>query len=57
MASVDVEYCAACRLVGTAIETRRVLADRLCEYDEIAGVRVEPAQENVPRVSVEGDRT
>lgn len=56
MVSVDVEYCAPCRLAGTAITTRRVLADRLRGYDEIESVRVEPTQEDVFCVSVEGDR-
>jgi len=56
MVRVDIEYCAPCRLAGTAVTTRRVLADRLRGYDEIEGVRVEPTQEEVFGVTVGGDR-
>jgi hypothetical protein len=56
MVGVDVEYCAPCRLAGTTMTTRRVLADRLREYDETESVRVEPTQEDVFCVSVDGDR-
>jgi len=56
MVSVDIEYCAPCGLAGTAVTTRRVLADRLGGYDEIESVRVEPTHEMVFGVSIRSDR-
>lgn len=56
MVSVDIEYCAPCGLAGTAVTTRRVLADRLRGYDEIEGVRVEPTHEMVFGVRIGSDR-
>lgn len=56
MVRVDIEYCAPCRIAGTAVTTQRVLADRLREYDEINDLRLKPTEEKVLSVRVDGDR-
>lgn len=56
MAEIEIEYCAPCRFGAEAVVTRRTLSDRLREYREIDTVAVEPIDEDVLRVTVDGDR-
>ena len=55
MVSIDVEYCAPCRLGDEAVATRRALAAHLRKYDEIESVSIAPSSAERFRVSVDGE--
>lgn len=55
MVSIDVEYCAPCRLSQEAVRTRRALADYLGKYDDVEGVSLVPSEEEIFCVSVDGE--